>query len=127
MPEVETLAQRLAARVLYRFGQRREVRGAPNAAEIQRRGDQAKAVLENPAFIEAVTGLRDSYVAEWQKQPTESTAATREWLYMLDQTVEVVVRHLTKAMQSGIDSAKLELHKDMATERERGGRRSRTR
>lgn len=61
--------------------------GLDAAEEAIRRAVDAKAVLENPAFLQAMTRLREDMVDAWKAAPARD-AEGREQLWRLYQTAE---------------------------------------
>lgn len=68
------------------------------------RGRQAAAILENPAFKEAVDALEKTYTDDWRNTPA-ADAQGRERLYVALQVSRDFMGHLVSMVASGKISA----------------------
>lgn len=67
--------------------------------ELQR-GENARRILEDPLFIEAVETIRAEIAAKWQGSPARDTEG-RERLYLSRKMLDKIEGHLQSVMASG--------------------------
>lgn len=63
-------------------------------------GEQAKQVLENPAFAKAFQDIKTEYTQVWMNSPARDVEG-REKLYLMLKQVEKLQLTLTAAMEDG--------------------------
>lgn len=71
-----------------------------NRMEAQERARKAKALLEDPLFVEAQRDVRAAILAAWAATPARD-GAERERLYCMDQMLARVVRALKQHIETG--------------------------
>lgn len=65
------------------------------------RARHAKALLDNPLFIEILNGLKDGYVNAWLSSRPDDIE-TRERLYLQSQVVDELVKEIRIAVENGV-------------------------
>jgi hypothetical protein len=65
-----------------------------------RRGEQARALLEDPLLAEAFAVLEQSYIEGWRSTPVMAAQA-REHIWAHLKALEQVRAHLTSVLKSG--------------------------
>jgi hypothetical protein len=67
--------------------------------ELQR-GENARRILDDPLFIEAVETIRKEIEEQWQKSPARDTEG-RERLYLAHKMLDKIEGHLQTVLASG--------------------------
>jgi len=67
--------------------------------ELQR-GENARRILDDPLFIEAIATIRDEINARWQSSPVRDVDG-RERLYLSRKLLDKIEGHLQSVMASG--------------------------
>jgi preprotein translocase subunit SecA len=95
-------------------------------AELEKRiydGDQARLVLENEAFQQALDDTRKEIIDQWQKAPARDVEG-REKLWQLLKLTDKLEAHLRSSLETG-KLAKLELkHQETLAQRAKAAARS---
>jgi len=73
---------------------------APNLAQEITDGGRAKAILEDPVFIEAFEGIRATLMQAWIST-APSQEKEREYLWMQIKAADDLKRNLTTAIETG--------------------------
>jgi hypothetical protein len=66
----------------------------------QLRGEQAKRILEDPLFVEAVQKIRQDLQIEWLNSELQNTEQ-RENIFVMRRMLEVVLVQLQSVMETG--------------------------
>tara|TARA_R100000734_G_C3209630_1_gene25263 strand:+ start:182 stop:418 length:237 start_codon:yes stop_codon:yes gene_type:complete len=66
----------------------------------QQRGEQAKRILEDPLFVEAVQKIRQDLQIEWLNSDLQNTEQ-RENIFVMRRMLEVVLVQLQSVMETG--------------------------
>ncbi len=66
----------------------------------QQRGEQAKRILEDPLFVEAVQKIRQDLQIEWLNSELQNTEQ-RENIFVMRRMLEVVLVQLQSVMETG--------------------------
>jgi hypothetical protein len=67
--------------------------------ELQR-GENARRILDDPLFVEAIATIREEINHQWQKSPARDTDG-RERLYLSRKMLDKIEGHLQSVMASG--------------------------
>lgn len=70
------------------------------AAENALRGDQARALAENPLLRQSLDDIEQQYMVAWMESESEDVAG-RERLYMAVRAIQEFRRHLRTLMDNG--------------------------
>ena len=76
-----------------------------NREEEKIRGQQAKELLENPIFKEAVQKVSEELDLEWISSPVRDTEG-REKIYMMKKMLNVLLVQLKSVMETGTLASK---------------------
>ena len=87
-----------------------------------RRGTQARAILDNPLWIEAWTELEGRLLKEWREAPAEDVEG-REVLWLMLKIAERVQGHIKTVLETG-QMAEMQIA-DLRKQRERRDGRAR--
>ena len=66
----------------------------------QQRGEQAKRILEDPLFVEAVQKIRQDLQIEWLNSELQNTEQ-RENIFVMRRMLEIVLVQLQSVMETG--------------------------
>ena len=66
----------------------------------QQRGEQAKRIIEDPLFVEAVQKIRQDLQIEWLNSELQNTEQ-RENIFVMRRMLEVVLVQLQSVMETG--------------------------
>ena len=66
----------------------------------QQRGHKAKAILDDPLFVEAIQKVSSELDAEWLNSPIRDTEG-REKIYMMKKMLNVLLVQIQSVMETG--------------------------
>ena len=66
----------------------------------QKRSQQAKQILENPIFVEAVNKIRSDLANEWLNSDVKNSEQ-RENIFVMRRMLELVVMQIKSVMETG--------------------------
>ena len=64
------------------------------------KGIQAKRILEDKVFTDAVKRIREAIDQEWKNSPMRDSEA-REWIYTLSKALDMIVNEITSVAETG--------------------------
>lgn len=78
--------------------------------EEQRRGDQARLILENPIYVETVNSIREGIIQAWESAPLRDKEGANELKLML-KLLGDLNRNIETVMQTG-KMAKIQMERE---------------